>query len=204
MNWLAHLHLSEPAAEFRLGSLLPDLVPKTELVLLPAVFQSGIDRHQQVDIFTDSHPLFRRSIARMEPPYRRFGGILVDIFYDHYLASHWEEYSAFPLPGFIADIYSGFEKQRHLVPEITRLRLQRMQAEDWLSSYGEIAGIAKTLERVSHRLSRPTALAGAVAILEKRYDAFYGDFSAFYPELQQHVLQRPAVPAAFSSNNPGT
>lgn len=198
MNWLAHLHLSEPAPEFRLGSLLPDLVPKPEQPLLPALFRPGIDRHRQIDIFTDSHPLFRRSIARMEPPYRRFGGILVDIFYDHYLASRWASYSAFSLPDFVAETYQGFERQWHLVPEITRRRLQQMQTEDWLNSYGDIAGIAKTLERISHRLSRPTALVGAVTTLERHYDGFYEDFAAFYPELQRHVLQRPA---AFSSNN---
>lgn len=201
MNWLAHLHLSEPTAEFRLGSLLPDLVPKPELPLLPAVFRPGIDHHRKVDIFTDSHPLFRRSIARVEPPYRRFGGVLVDIFYDHYLANRWPLYSAFPLPDFIAEAYREFKQQWHLVPEITRQRLQQMQTEDWLGSYGEIAGIAKTLERISHRLSRPIPLARAVCILERHYDKFYEDFSAFYPELQSHVSPQPAIPTAFSSNN---
>jgi len=201
MNWLAHLHLSEPTQEFRLGSLLPDLAPKPELALMPALFQPGINHHRKVDLFTDTHPVFRRSIARIEPPYRRFGGVLVDIFYDHYLASHWSTYSASPLADFIAEAYQGFEKQWHLVSETTRHRLQQMQAEDWLSSYQNVAGIAKTLERISHRLSRPTVLDSAVIVLEKHYDAFYEDFDAFYPELQIHASSKHGGFSAFFSNN---
>jgi acyl carrier protein phosphodiesterase len=35
MNWLAHLYLSEPSAEFRVGNLLPDLTGADKLVDLP-------------------------------------------------------------------------------------------------------------------------------------------------------------------------
>jgi acyl carrier protein phosphodiesterase len=188
MNWLAHLHLSEPTVAFRLGSLLPDLVSKPELAALPEIFKPGITRHLQIDIFTDSHPVFRRSISRLQPPYRKFRGILIDIFYDHFLASHWDFFSQTPLPKFAADIYQGFEQYRNLLPDSTQLRLQRMQNENWLCSYCETAGIALALGRVGRRLRQPVDLTEAVSLLETNYHSLYDDFSAFYPELQKHVL----------------
>ena len=191
MNWLAHLHLSEPAPAFRLGSLLPDLVSQPDMALLPAEFQPGIRRHLQIDAFTDAHPMFRRSVGRLNPSYRRFGGVLIDVFYDHFLASHWGSFSATPLPDFVADVYSGFEQHWNLVPESARLRLERMRTENWLYSYREIAGISIALVRIGRRLRQPFDLAKAVTLLEKDYRLLYADFSAFYPELQRHVLQEP-------------
>ncbi len=93
MNWLAHLFLSEPTPAFRIGSLLPDILPSRELQHLGREFQRGIERHRQIDAFTDSHAIVRRSILLLGPGFRRFGGILVDMFYDHFLASDWSRYS---------------------------------------------------------------------------------------------------------------
>lgn len=71
MNWLAHLLLSEPPPTLRVGGLLPDLVSAAVLENLPMEFQRGIERHRQVDAFTDSHPIVRRSVQRI----RRYGGL---------------------------------------------------------------------------------------------------------------------------------
>ena len=139
--------------------------------------------------FTDSHPIFRSSVRRLKPPYRRFGGILIDVFYDHLLASHWDSFSALPLPDFAADVYAGFEQYWNLIPEAARLRLQRMQTENWLCSYRETTGIATALGRIGRRLQQPFDLAQSASLLEDDYSLFYADFSAFYPELQAHVLK---------------
>lgn len=187
MNWLAHLHLSEPTPAFRLGSLLPDMVAYADLANLPAQFQPGIGRHRQIDVYTDSHPLFKRSVQRLNPPYRRFGGILVDVFYDHFLARHWDDFSGTPLPDFVAGVYADLQTGQHLIPEGPRFALQRMQAENWLCSYREIDGIRTTLGRIGRRLRRPVDLAAGASILENQHSVFYEDFSAFYPELQAHV-----------------
>jgi acyl carrier protein phosphodiesterase len=42
MNWLAHLFLSEPDSAFRIGNLLPDLIPVHTLASLRTEFQRGI------------------------------------------------------------------------------------------------------------------------------------------------------------------
>ena len=87
MNWLAHLFLSEPSAAFRIGNLLPDLARPSELSGLSTEFIRGMEQHRLIDAFTDSHPVVRRSIARVGPEFRRFGGIFVDIYFDHFFCS---------------------------------------------------------------------------------------------------------------------
>ncbi len=66
LNWLAHVFLSEPDVEFRLGNLLADIVRGEELRRMSAGFQRGVQKHKQIDAFTDSHPLVKRSRSRSE------------------------------------------------------------------------------------------------------------------------------------------
>jgi acyl carrier protein phosphodiesterase len=90
MNWLAHLFLSKQNIEYRVGNLLPDFLPITELVKFSQPFQEGITCHRIIDSFTDSHPIVKNSITRIPATYKRFGGILTDVFYDHFLAKNWD------------------------------------------------------------------------------------------------------------------
>jgi acyl carrier protein phosphodiesterase len=167
---------------FRVGSLLPDLLPIAELRQLPAPFQGGITRHRQLDGFTDSHPVFKRSVARLNAPYRRYGGVLVDIFYDHLLTQRWAEYSDTPLPEFLTDAYAAFDECRDHIPSNAYSLLRRMRAGNWLNSYGDIDGVRVTLQRMSQRLRRPFDLGSATVELERLHESLHEDFAEFFPQ----------------------
>ena len=187
MNWLAHLYLSEPNPRFRIGNLLPDLVPMSALSGLSPDLMRGVRQHRRIDAFTDTHPVVRRSISRVGPDFRRFGGILVDIFYDHFLARDWLSFSSTPLEIFIAEFYASLDGCRSEIPSEALVHLERMQEMNWLYSYREVSGIRTALDRLGLRLRRPVPLGEAISVLQENYDVLYGDFSVFFPELVSHV-----------------
>jgi acyl carrier protein phosphodiesterase len=187
MNWLAHLFLSEPNAAFRIGNLLPDLARPSALAGLSAEFMRGIHQHRRIDAFTDSHPIVRRSIARVGPEFRRFGGIFVDIFYDHFLSREWATLSNVSLNDFTNEVYASFESHRREIPGEAYGALEKMKLGNWLCTYGDLHGVSTTLGRIGLRLRRPTPLAQGGAILEADYAGFHTDFSEFFPELMEHV-----------------
>jgi acyl carrier protein phosphodiesterase len=192
MNWLAHLLLSEPTPAFRVGNLLPDILPSRELKSLGQEFQRGILRHREIDAFTDSHPIVRRSILLLGPTYRRFGGILTDIFYDHFLACDWHHYSDMTLDDFSAAIYSSFDSLGSDLPPTACLRLQQIKAADLLCSYRDIHGIHRALDGIGRRLRRPAALGDSIAELERHYEHLHADFTEFFAELRGYVAERAA------------
>lgn len=189
MNWLAHLYLSEPEVEFRVGNLLPDWVGPWELTGLPEGFQRGIARHRAIDAFTDAHPLVRRSVRRFEKPFRRYGAVLTDVFYDHFLAAGWSAHSAEPLGEFVRGFYESVETIRRSVPSQAWEVLEHMRRADWLGSYATLEGIETTLRRMSRRLRFPFELAAAVEVLEARYEELREDFEGFFPEVVAHVRE---------------
>lgn len=188
MNWLAHLLLSEPTPAFRLGGLLPDFVSSAALIDLPPEYMRGIQRHRLIDAYTDQHPVFRRSVQRFQPPLRRFGGILIDIFYDHFLTREWASFSSVSLNDFLADVYASFKNHRNDIPDEAYPRLLDVQRENYLASYGSMEGLTRTLHRLSQRFRRPVDLTPAIDVLQRDYTAFQTDFAVFFPDLCAQVL----------------
>jgi len=187
MNWLAHLYLSEPTPQFRLGNLLPDLISASQLADLPEPFQRGIRQHRQIDRFTDTHPRVNSCLQRFPAPYRRYAGILTDVYFDHFLARDWSKYCDVPLPQFIAEFYRDIETCLPELPAEAAQRLHRIRDENWIGTYHTIEGITDILSRISRRFRRPFDLTGSVAIFQKHESALWHDFDAFFPELMAHV-----------------
>jgi acyl carrier protein phosphodiesterase len=191
MNWLAHVFLAGPDADCRLGNLLADMVKGSVRRSLRPGLQHGIACHQAIDAFTDEHPLVLRSKRRLASRYERLAGILVDVFYDHILASDWPCYSAAPLREFTREVYALFPAYRHELPAEVNGVLERMAAADWLGSYARVEGIADVLARLSarlaRRLGRDFALERAIGELTIHRDGLTADFHEFFPQLAGHV-----------------
>lgn len=193
MNWLAHLYLAEPSVEFRLGALLPDLLPLAQWQHLPAPILRGARCHQMIDAYTDAHPVVRRSIARIPPPLRRFAPILIDVYYDHLLLTDWQRHTGCAFPAFEADIYHAIDHSTGIIPEAARERLARMRAHHWLREYATPEGIERTLERIGGRLRKPQHLGAATALLTRHHPALADDFAEFFPQLTARVATDYAI-----------
>jgi acyl carrier protein phosphodiesterase len=185
MNWLAHLVLSEPTPEFRVGNVLADILPITAIRELPAAFQTGIARHRAIDAYTDKHPLFRQSVARLDPHFRRYGAVVMDIFYDHLLTATWDQHSATALPDFVAQFFADVDTCRSEIPSPAYGIFRRMRADGWLTSYGDVDGVRLTLNRMSQRLRRPFDLGGAADELARHHAALEQDFAQFFPDIRE-------------------
>jgi acyl carrier protein phosphodiesterase len=191
LNWLAHVFLSEPDVEFRLGNLLADIVRGEELRRMSAGFQRGAQKHKQIDAFTDSHPLVKRSRARVSREFRRFSGVLVDVFYDHLLATHWNAYSPIVLDAFTSKFYADIESSSIELPSSARVTLDRIIRHDLLGSYRRTEGVERSLRRISAYLSsrwqRQFELERGVADLVAQRAGFDEDFVEFFPQLRAAV-----------------
>jgi acyl carrier protein phosphodiesterase len=191
LNWLAHVFLSEPTLEFRLGNLLADLVRGDDRASMSPEFLRGAARHKAIDAFTDAHPVVRRSRARIDARHRRFSGVLVDIFYDYCLARHWDTYAAEPLPAFTRRLYAEIEANPLPLPEAARRTLDRIVKHDLLGQYARIDGVESSLRRVSayltQRWRRDFRLEEGAQDLVAYEAGFDADFAEFFPQLQQHL-----------------
>ena len=154
MNFLAHLHLAAPDPGRMLGGVLADLLTPPEIAALPADVRDGVQLHRRIDGFTDRHPVVQRSIRRVGAKLGWFGGIVIDVYYDHLLARGWADYSPEPLRVFADRCYKLFHTAAPTLPPEGQVFADRFSAEDRLVRYGTTDGIAETLDwvRALHRL----------------------------------------------------
>lgn len=181
--------MAPPDACSRIGSLLPDLIDHRDLAEVGPDFRRGIAQHQAVDLFTDSHPMFRRSVERVPAYLRRFGGIIVDVFYDHVLSREWSHYADGSVHSFLDDFDKSLGEHYPRLPRSAVIRLEQIRRSGLLRSYGTVTGITHALQRLSMRLRRPVQLEMAAPVLESHYADFLADFQAFFPALREHAAQ---------------
>jgi acyl carrier protein phosphodiesterase len=120
--------------------------------------------------------------------HRPIAGVLVDVFYDHFLARDWRRYSPREdLDLFISRTYRTLSNSPVEPPPRLQRALPRMIREDWLGSYATEAGIDLTLKRISRRVSRANPLPDGVSQLKIHYEGLAADFAEFYPAIIRHV-----------------
>lgn len=194
MNYLGHLYLSPPDEDALLGSLLGDFVKGPITDRYSGAVARAIALHRRLDSYTDSHPAVRRSKSRVSAARRRYAGIMIDIFYDHFLARHWDEFHEEPLRVFCARVYEMLERRHRELPE----RLQRMAPSmvrwDWFGSYAEVESIYGALNRISQRLKRDNPLVDSADELLRNYTGLESDFRLFLPEARAFARERAASP----------
>ena len=167
MNYLAHLHLAAHTRSSLTGNLLGDFVKGPLPTGLEPPFDEGIWLHRKIDAFTDAHPEHRAAVASFEAPWRRFGGILVDMLYDHWLSRHWQQFSPQPLPRFLQQSYGQLLADHHRLPEGLPVPLRRMAEQDWIASYRHREGLSQALNGIGRRLRRPLLLGEALHTLDE-------------------------------------
>jgi acyl carrier protein phosphodiesterase len=191
MNWLAHILLSEPNVENRLGNLLGDLVKGKNLDGLDRALRRGVDRHYAIDKFTDSHATVKISKRRIDKEYSKFSGILIDVFYDYLLVKNWQLYSSTTFCDFTAEIYDSFKNYPGDLPQSTRQIIEQMIEGEWLNSYQQLAGVEYALKRIDARITARMGdrikLVNAMPILERECLNLDRDFNSFFPHLQHHI-----------------
>lgn len=190
MNFLAHIYLSGKDEELIIGNFIADSIKGKKYLNYPPGIQKGILLHRGIDFYTDTHPIVRKSTSRLFPQYGHYSGIIIDIFYDHFLASNWSEYSAIPLEKFVADFYDLLQNNYEVLPANIRNFLPVMIKQNWLLSYASIDGIGKILHQMNIRTKRKSGMNRAVTELEEHYKEFGLEFAEFFPELQNFTLEK--------------
>jgi len=208
MNYLAHALLSRATPQLLIGGILGDFVKGALGQRYSPEIRAGILLHRAIDRYTDAHPLVHVSRARISPARRRFAGVLVDVFYDHFLARHWQRYAELPLEAFTQQVYATLLPHVAVYPERLQRMLPHMAADDWLAAYAEVEAVDAALHGIARRFARFTRfaraplLADGVQELLQNYAALEDDFLAFFPELQRYAADetRRQLAAALDAN----
>jgi acyl carrier protein phosphodiesterase len=196
LNFLAHIYLSGDSDEIKIGNFIGDYVKGRNYENYPELVNKGIILHREIDSFTDSHPVVNRSKMHLKQRFRRYSGVIVDIFYDHFLASEWAMFSKHPLPQYVIHMYEILVSNYFILPNEIKAFLPFFVINNWLESYTSIEGIEGVLRRMTRRTSLPNETTFAISELRKNYHLFRDDFLCFFPDLIEYVEKTHDIPVS--------
>ncbi|SIT79468.1 ACP phosphodiesterase [Pontibacter indicus] len=187
MNYLAHVFLSGNDEALLLGNFIADAVKGKQLELYPADVARGIRLHRLIDAYTDTHPVVSETKARLRPHFRKYAPVVADLYFDHFLASRFNEFSSEPLEAYTSRVYTLINRHLASLPERVQHFFPYMMRQNWLLSYAEVTGIAQALGGLSRRTSFDSGMERAGEELLENYTLYDTDFSIFFPELIAYV-----------------
>ncbi|AFK05301.1 Acyl carrier protein phosphodiesterase [Emticicia oligotrophica DSM 17448] len=187
MNFLAHLFLSGKNEEVMIGNLMEDYIvgriDHERNNHLNKDIKHGIMLHRLIDTATDSNPFVSNCKLVLYEKYHKYSAVLIDIYFDHFLAVHWDFYSKEPFDLFRKRVYFSFEKHWNILPEKMKPMIESMITHDWLKNYAEFWGIERALLGVSRRTKFESNMEKATDDLKIHYKLFKDNFEKFFPEL---------------------
>jgi acyl carrier protein phosphodiesterase len=187
MNFLAHAYLAHPSIPLTLGNFIGDFVKGKQIDQYDPEISNGILMHRKIDTYTDNHPSFKQSRKRIRNRYNHYSGVIIDLFYDHFLAKNWMDYSEISLHHFTLQVYDIILDNEHLIPEKARYMLPYMVKSNWLLNYATIQGIDRSLKGLSRRTRFKSGMENASQELILYYSELEDDFRNFFPEIIEFI-----------------
>lgn len=188
MNYLAHIFLSGGDPNIMIGNFIADSIKGSKYTTYPPEIQKGILLHRQIDTMTDAHHAFRQSTKRLHKNYGHYSGIIVDIFYDHFLAKNWSRFSDVPLDDYIQSFYKLLREKNEILPENIQKMTPIMIKGNWLLIYSELEGIDRVLGGMNRRTKNKSGMDKAGYELRAFYSLFEADFELVMKDLQKLSL----------------
>lgn len=183
MNFLAHTHLSGFNEDIIFGNFIADSVKGKSYNKFRDDIVIGILHHREIDSFTDSHPIPKHSRDMIREHFGKFSGIVVDIYYDHFLARNWNNYHDEELSAFSSKVYQILARRFLLLPARIRRLLPFLIAQNWLNGYANMRDLARVFKGMDRRTGHISGMDKSIVVLENNYEALYDDFVEFYKEL---------------------
>lgn len=193
MNLLAHFFLSQQNESLIVGNFIADDVKGKDYLIYSNEIQQGILLHRLIDDFTDKHVIVNESKSRIRVHQQKYTPVVMDVFYDYFLAKHWNSYSKEQLLTYSLNIYKTLQKHQSILPEKSAFRLKFMEKQNWLYNYRNIDGIEHALKGLSSRASFTNNMNIAHQLLLKHEISLFNDFKQFFPELISFVTKKPST-----------
>ena len=190
MNFLAHIFLSGNNNELMIGNFIADYIKGQKKNDFPPQITKGIELHRAIDDFTDHHPVTLESKKRLYPNHHKYSGVVVDLYYDHFLAKNFTTYSKIPLDKFASTTYKIILSYNDVLPPKVKEFLPFMIERNWLLNYASVEGIGKTLTGLGKRVSFENRMNEATIDLNKYYYLFEEEFSIFFPQLINFAVMK--------------
>lgn len=183
LNYLAHILLSGSDMRVAVGNFIGDGVKGRIPETYSKEIYTGLRLHRFIDSMADTHPVNQVGRESMYPTFGHYAGVAQDMFHDHFLALHWDDYAELSIEVHLNSFYATADEHIAIFPEHQRQFLEGVRAGNWLINYRDVDGMGRAFGGLSKRIKRDNPLAQGGEYLKENYSSLESCFKSFFPLL---------------------
>lgn len=170
------------------GNMLEDFVngriDHPRLNHIPLEIKNGIRLHRFIDTFTDNHQLVKEAKLFFAEEYGKYSGILIDVYFDHFLLKNWSKFTYENFDDFKKRVYNTLPIFDKYYPPPLVLLMNSMITHDWLGNYLFDWGLERAFLNLNKRLKQQVELHASIPIFRSNYEALDELFIQFFTEIK--------------------
>lgn len=173
-----------------IGNFIGDFVKGKQHNNYPRSMQQGILLHRAIDHFTDQHHVVLETTDLMRPSFGRYSGIVLDMYFDYFLAHNFQKYSSLSFHLFCFRFYARVLLHYFNLPKKVRSFIFHFIGSHRLNKYRSKKGLFETLEIMHKYKSEAIDPEKIIDFLTVNEEYLLQQFELFFVELQSFVHHR--------------
>jgi acyl carrier protein phosphodiesterase len=170
--------------------MISDFVKGKKKFDYPYFIQQGIMLHRLIDTVTDQHPAAIEARQVFRPYYRLYSGALIDVLFDHFLATDPDIFTNESLLKFSNDTYRILDQNTRFFPAMFARMYPYMKDQNWLYNYHTKRGIEKSLGGVVRRAAYLSESATAYQLFEEHYQLLNECYRLCWKDIKPYIYQQ--------------
>ena len=191
MNYLAHAFLSNNNKDLLVGNFIADHVTGNNFSDYSPQIIEGIILHRRIDAFTDAHTHFKKSKRVFYTGFEKYSGILIDIYFDYFLAKNFLYHSNIALDIFSENVYKIYTAHETILPKSSARFLGYVVKNNIYSAYATAQGIERVLYHLSQRINHKVKLNDSIPLFLANEAELQANFEAFIADIKNEFLTKP-------------
>jgi acyl carrier protein phosphodiesterase len=188
MNYLAHAFLSNNNKDLLIGNFIADHVRGNDFNAYSPEVIEGIHLHRRIDAFTDAHAHFKKSKRIFYVGFERYSGILIDIYFDYFLAKKFLYHSNITLETFSENVYKIYAAHDTILPKSSARFLEYVVKNNIYTAYGTTQGIERVLYHLSQRINHEIKLNDSIPLFLANEVELQANFDEFMVDIKNEFL----------------
>ena len=185
MSSLNTLFFSENKSEnFTTGLIIGNEARQNYISRYNDEIMKGILLAEKIRSFTENNDFVKASQNRLSTKHSKHKDFIIQVFYDHLLASNWEKYSTLPLENFSERIYTNIMENIILFPYKIRKFSPEMISKKWISGLTTIEGTHRYVNMLFKKERFTNNLEHSLFELVEGYQDYKKDFEQYFENLQ--------------------
>lgn len=154
-------------------------------------YAEGVILHRAIDSYVDNHQIILDAKKRLSPNFGKFKGVLLDIYWDHFLAQNFMNHCGKDRNEFVSYSLNVLKKHSDIFNTKSKHMIVLMEKQNWLNDYSHLDGIDNILCQMSNRFRYENPLDKGINGLKENYLALSNDFKTLWPDLKSKFGMHP-------------